>query len=282
MKAKLIALAALAALSSGTVLADQSYRSHDKPDDADIYNYTKLSNDIHVKGYGLALGLIKFGAESAATVNSEQSSVHDLTLSFSGENKAKLGGNALKNAEGNIGVNVSAGAGNAQANDAALTAVDGGGKTHQSGGDSWRKNNDKDDAAAVFAAAQVFSKQTGKANFALVANAENVATLNGNALRNAAGNIGVNIASGAGNLQNNGMAASTNSSGTLAKATSSNAQYTYGNVLLELGCDPVNNAIIAGNALRGASGNIGVNVTAGAGNLQHNGLAIATATAPRW
>ncbi|HVL09630.1 MAG TPA: cell surface protein [Burkholderiaceae bacterium] len=278
MKAKLVALAALATLSSGVVFAGSGYGSYDKPDDADIYNYTHLSNDIHVAGYGLALGLIKFGAESAATVNSEQVSMFGTTMNFGGENKARLGGNALRGAEGNIGVNVSAGAGNAQANDAALTAVDGGGSSHSNG----HRNNHKDnDAAAVFAAAQVFSSQTGKSNLAMVSNAENVASLNGNALRNAAGNIGVNIASGAGNLQNNGMAGSTNSSGTLAKATSSNAQASFGNVLFELGCDPVNSAIISGNALRGATGNIGVNLTAGAGNLQHNGLAIATATAPR-
>lgn len=278
MKAKLVALAALATLSSGVVFAGSGYGSYDKPDDADIYNYTHLSNDIHVAGYGLALGLIKFGAESAATVNSEQVSMFGTTMNFGGENKARLGGNALRGAEGNIGVNVSAGAGNAQANDAALTAVDGGGSSHSNG---YRNNHKDNDAAAVFAAAQVFSSQTGKSNLAMVSNAENVASLNGNALRNAAGNIGVNIASGAGNLQNNGMAGSTNSSGTLAKATSSNAQASFGNVLFELGCDPVNSAIISGNALRGATGNIGVNLTAGAGNLQHNGLAIATATAPR-
>lgn len=278
MKAKLVALAALATLSSGVAFAGSEYRSYDKPDDADIYNYTHLSNDIHVAGYGLALGLIKFGAESAATVNSEQTSMFGTTMNFGGENKARLGGDALRGAEGNIGVNVSAGAGNAQANDAALTAVDGGGSSHSNG---YRKDHKDNDAAAVFAAAQVFSSQTGKANLAIVSNAENVASLNGNALRNAAGNIGVNIASGAGNLQNNGMAGSTNSSGTLAKATSSNAQASFGNVLFEMGCDPVNSAIISGNALRGASGNIGVNLTAGAGNLQHNGLAIATATAPR-
>ncbi|TMS59626.1 cell surface protein [Imbroritus primus] len=278
MKAKLVALAALATLSSGVVFAGSGYGSHDKPDDADIYNYTHLSNDIHVAGYGLALGLIKFGAESAATVNSDQISMFGTTMNFGGENKARLGGNALRGAEGNIGVNVSAGAGNAQANDAALTAVDGGGSSHSNG---YRKDHKDNDAAAVFAAAQVFSSQTGKSNLAMVSNAENVASLNGNALRNAAGNIGVNIASGAGNLQNNGMAGSTNSSGTLAKATSSNAQASFGNVLFELGCDPVNSAVVSGNALRGATGNIGLNLTAGAGNLQHNGLAIATATAPR-
>jgi hypothetical protein len=275
MKAKLVALAALAMLSSGAVLASSG--SRDKADDADIYNYTHLSNDIHVAGYGVALGLIQFGAESAATVNSEQVSMYGTTMNFGGENKARLGSNALRGAEGNMGVNIGAGAGNAQANDAALTAVDGGGSSSQSGS---RSRHDSD-AAAVFAAAQVFSTQTGKSNFAMVSDAQNVASLNGNALRNAAGNIGVNIASGAGNLQHNGMAGSTNSSGTLAKATSSNQQSSFGNVLFEAGCDPVNNAMIAGDALRGASGNIAVNVTAGAGNLQHNGLAIATATAPR-
>ena len=37
-------------------------------------------------------------------------------------------------------------------------------------------------------------------------------------------------------------------------------------------------AVLGGNALSDASGNIGVNVSAGVGNLQHNGLAIASAS----
>lgn len=39
-----------------------------------------------------------------------------------------------------------------------------------------------------------------------------------------------------------------------------------------------NNATLSGNALRGASGNIGVNITAGTNNLQGNHLSIAAAT----
>jgi hypothetical protein len=34
-------------------------------------------------------------------------------------------------------------------------------------------------------------------------------------------------------------------------------------------------AMLGANTLAGASGNIGVNIAGGAGNLQHNGLAIA-------
>jgi len=39
-----------------------------------------------------------------------------------------------------------------------------------------------------------------------------------------------------------------------------------------------NNATLSGDALRGASGNIGVNITAGTNNLQGNHLSIAAAT----
>lgn len=82
-----------------------------------------------------------------------------------------------------------------------------------------------------------------------------------------------------GELQENGMAASTNTSGRIAKATDYNKQSADNNSLRLNGCDPTNVASLNGTALMNAMGNIGVNIAAGAGNLQHNGLAIATAKA---
>ena len=43
-------------------------------------------------------------------------------------------------------------------------------------------------------------------------------------------------------------------------------------------CDLDNTATLSGNALSQAVGNIGVNIAAGAGNAQHNGLSIAVAS----
>src|SRR3546814_14453050 len=62
-----------------------------------------------------------------------------------GDNFASVEDNAMRGAFGNIQANVAAGAGNLQANDAALSAID---------------------AANVFASAQVFNSQATGANLA--------------------------------------------------------------------------------------------------------------------
>ncbi|GCB06022.1 cell surface protein [Ralstonia sp. SET104] len=257
MKAKLTAIAVLALLATGAAYA------HDRDDGprssgAVISNVTEISNDIHVQGYGLALGRIPFSSESSAVVDSTQSSSNNSVDLRRGDNKATVNDQALQGAQGAVGLNVAAGAGNAQSNDVALAAVD---------------------AGKVFASAQVFNNQSDPGESLAIGNAVNMASLSGNALKGAKGTIGVNIAAGAGNLQENGMAASTNSSGHIAKATDYNKQAADNNSLRLNGCDPTNVASLSGSALMNAMGNIGVNIAAGAGNLQHNGLAIATAKA---
>jgi len=207
-------------------------------------------------------GGINVNSESSGVVDSGQRAEHnDVTLGRHSSNHADMNDNVLEKAAGNIGVNVSAGAGNAQSNDAALAAVD---------------------AKKVFASAMDFNKQHAEGNtLTLDPHSANWASMGGNALKDAKGNIGVNIAAGAGNAQENALAASTNASGTIAKATIDNEQSANGNKLrLNSFCeaDPSNWATLGGGALAGAQGNIGLNIAAGAGNLQHNGLSIATAT----
>ena len=106
---------------------------------------------------------------------------------------------------------------------------------------------------------------------------DNSASASGDALSAASGNIGANIAAGVGNAQSNGMAASVNSSGTIAKASADSEQFTIFNELLA-NCDLDNTASLSGAALSSAVGNIGVNIAAGVGNAQHNGLSIAVAS----
>lgn len=268
MKAQIIAIAAMTALSGG---AHASSFSHLDSPDADIYNRMALSTDIYVKGFGWAWGQVRFQSESGAAVNSDQRARDNEVKVHSGGNSAVGGGMALFGAQGNVGVNVTAGAGNAQSNQAALATVD---------------------AREVFASAQVFSKQaTGGNSLGLTGpQASNSALLGDAMLQGATGNIGVNIAAGAGNVQGNALAASVNTGGggvgngqgapvgTLATASASNSQSTYGNALSDCGCGPGNVAIIGGYALAGGRGNIGINIGAGAGNAQSNGLAISSAT----
>ena len=164
---------------------------------------------------------------------------------------ASVGTDALINAAGNIGVNVASGADNAQSNEAALSSIDSG---------------------AVFGNAQVFSTQASGG--AGVLDGFNVAaTLDTGALAGAQGNIGVNIASGLGNVQNNSLAASTTAIGSGATAAVANAaQFADAQVVGSF----TPTASLESGALAGAAGNVGVNLAAGAGNVQHNGLALAS------
>ncbi|RDZ26584.1 hypothetical protein [Lysobacter silvisoli] len=228
-------------------------------DDAAIYSNTYISNDIDVSGKVRVKGKIRVSSESSAVVDQDQTTLANQSLG-DGDHDASLGDDALSNAQGNIGVNVAAGVGNAQANDTALSSVDG---------------------EKVFASAMVFSHQQSLGNYATT-NTDHTyyeASLDGNALSDAKGNIGVNVAAGVGNAQSNAMAASVNSSGTIAKASADADQYAYYNTLdsegRRISLDLY--ATLSGNALSNAQGNIGVNVASGVGNLQHNGLSIATA-----
>lgn len=145
---------------------------------------------------------------AGATVDSKQlinGNGVDNTVST---NNADLDGNALRNAAGNIGVNVAAGDNNQQANDAALAASD---------------------AARVFGQAAAFSAQSSSNNVTINSGSPNNARMGGNALLGASGNIGVNVAAGVGNGQQNSLAAAVNTSSGSADATTGGVQTTYGN-----------------------------------------------------
>lgn len=245
----------LLALAIGTVISAPVFASGD---DAVIESTTRISNDISVKGKVKVKGEIRVEAESAATVDQDQAALGNYS-SGDGDHDARMNGSALAGAQGNIGANVAAGVGNIQANNAALSAVDG---------------------KKVFASAMTFNSQGtafNRADGGYEVDGYHSATLDGDALAGAKGNIGVNVAGGVGNAQSNAMAASVNSSGSLAKAASDSEQGTLLNSL-EAGCDLDTFATLGGNALAGAQGNIGANVAAGVGNAQHNGLAIASAS----
>ena len=226
---------------------------------ADVYNLTASGDIVLTSGSVDVDGKVSIASKSAAVVDQRQDTVSNLSAG-DGDHASRLTDNALQGAQGNIGVNVSAGVGNAQANDAALSAVDG---------------------ARVFASAMSFSNQTSTANIAGTFSPDTFysAQLDGNALQGAKGNIGVNVAAGVGNAQGNGMTGSVNTSGRYALASATGDQKSVANVLLAFN-DLDTFATFGGNALQGAQGNIGVNVAAGIGNLQQNSLSIASAVGP--
>jgi hypothetical protein len=196
---------------------------------------------------------------SGADVDQTQATIANLSFG-DGDNDASASDNALRGASGNIGVNIAAGVGNAQANDAAVAVADG---------------------QHVFAAAQVANTQVTAGAIATdmpISWADGEVTFNAsvsdNVLRGASGNIGLNVAAGNGNAQSNAMAVSTTSSDNAAKASAESEQLTILNVALAFQ-DLDFDASLSGDALRNASGNIGVNIAAGLGNAQHNGMSIA-------
>jgi hypothetical protein len=260
LKTTLIALAICSLLASPAVFANDRDDDDDR-DDIALESEWELENDIEVEGYVRVGGYIDVDSESGAAVDQDQYTVGNSSWG-DGDNDASASGDALSDAEGNIGVNIAAGVGNAQANDAAISAVDG------------------DD---VMATAQVFNTQATLINGATDFPSGpdnglfNDASVEDDVLSNATGNIGLNVAAGVGNAQSNAMAASVNSSGVIAKASADSEQVTAFNALLAK-CDLDNFASLGDNALSGALGNIGVNIAAGVGNAQHNGLSIASAS----
>ena len=167
---------------------------------------------------------------------------------------ATLGTNALANANGNVGVNVAAGADHAQANNVAIASLN---------------------AQPVYASAQVFANQSSKGSASISQFMVNASVGDG-ALAGATGNVGVNVASGVGNVQGNSLAAAVSQGGNgwfKGGAANSTAQ-TDQVAGMKASGDFVANASLGNGALQWASGNVGVNVAAGIGNVQANSLAI--------
>jgi hypothetical protein len=168
---------------------------------------------------------------------------------------ATTGNNAANGVSGNLGINIAEGISNAQSNDVSLASVD---------------------IGNVFGNAQIFSTQSS-AGSARINNFNLNASIGDGSLSGVTGNVGVNVASGIGNVQNNSLAGAvttTNAGNALTTAmvaTDDNTQVAGMTVMGQF----QGTAMLGANSLAGASGNIGVNIAGGAGNLQHNGLAIA-------
>ncbi|TZF87263.1 hypothetical protein [Cognatilysobacter lacus] len=265
MKVQMTVLALTLAACCGTAFAQ---------DDSATNTKTYITNLIDVAGKVRVEGTIKVDSEAAANVDQDQYTVGNRSIG-DGDHTARMTDNALRNSRGNIGVNVSAGVGNAQSNDAAITTLASSGKKDD--GDKHSDGGGKS-AASALSHAMVFSTQASLGNYATTHTYDTNyrATLDGDALRDVIGNVGVNVAAGVGNAQSNGMSASV-ADASIAKSSSDSEQLSLLNELNSACGDLDVVARFGDNALQAASGNIGVNVAAGVGNLQHNGLAIAAA-----
>ncbi|NML29504.1 serine-rich family protein [Paraburkholderia antibiotica] len=203
--------------------------------------------------YGAAWGV---DASLATTdVTTRGSVTEHINNQVAGTLTATTGTNAASNVSGNLGVNIAEGISNEQSNDVSLASVD---------------------IGNVFGNAQDFNTQSSSGN-ARINNFNLNASVGNGSLSGVTGNVGVNVASGIGNVQNNSLAGAvtTTSPGhamtTAMDATDDNSQTAGMTVRGQF----QGTAMLGADTLHGASGNIGVNIAGGAGNLQHNGLAIA-------
>ncbi|MGH8128610.1 MAG: hypothetical protein ACRETC_09670 [Gammaproteobacteria bacterium] len=221
------------------------------------------TKDVTVKGNVKVKGTINIKSDAEAMTKADQQSTKNTTDNEKSDNNlATVDGNAGSNAQGNIGINVSAGANNVQANNSALAA------------------QDKSDVFGHTDAETFVDQSTNNnhvKNFSSFGTS--TATLGGNALQNAQGNITANVAAGFDNVQANSLAVAVGDAN-LAEASAISFQSSDNNGVLNNCMHKT--ADITGNALANASGNIGANVAAGSSNAQSNALAVtASLTAPQ-
>src|SRR5690606_9392046 len=169
-----------------------------------------LDSDIAFSGDPTVSGDIELDSAAIALIDNRQSNTDNIGLNNLVTNDASIDGDAGTEASGNLQFNVAAGDNNVQDNAAALSAAD---------------------ASFAFglADAEIFVNQLGAGNTTVNSGVTNSATMAGNAFSDAAGNIGVNIASGNNNQQKNALAASVATSAYSQASVSSN-QISTGNV----------------------------------------------------
>lgn len=236
----------------------------------DLVNYQEVelikkvdvTKDLDFIGTVVVSGNVDVNQSAMAVVDNKQV-LDDNTVTLTPgaqepyQNDVTLTETVLQGATGNIGVNLAAGDNNAQDNATAIAAIFG---------------------SAGSVDAEDFSMQKAVNNQLNAAgediNIDNQINVGQDVLRDAAGNLGLNIAAGTFNAQKNVLAIASvtgeavlaeASAGILQQATFNNSQYT----------EVQNLVAVNGSVARDASGNIGVNFAAGSGNLQHNSLSIA-------
>lgn len=184
-----LALAVAALFTSPAAFAND-YDDNDRDrDSVTIEKDISLEQDVEIEGHVRVTGTIDIDASSTAIVDDKQINGGNHVTNDEVTNSATVSGDALNNASGNIGLNVTAGDNNQQANAAAFSAAD---------------------ASFVFGSsdAEVFATQAVVGNHTNYNGNTNAAAISGNALANASGNIGANVSAGNNNQQKNDLAAS--------------------------------------------------------------------------
>jgi hypothetical protein len=225
---------------------DSSTRSNGS---ASSSSYATQTQSSHAWGYNVNDTLATTDEKTTGHITQ----VYDTRVA--GTLNATTGTGAASGVSGNLGINIAEGIDNAQSNDTSLASVD---------------------VGNVFGNAQIFNTQSASGR-AKINNFNLNASIGDNSLQGVSGNVGVNVASGIGNGQNNSLAGAVTTTNpgaaktTAMVATDENSQSATMSVQGQF----QGTAMLGAGALAGSTGNIGVNIAGGAGNLQHNGLAIA-------
>ncbi len=207
--------AAVIMAMSGTASAD--YRGDRDETGATLTKKVKAEVDVEYEGRVNVGGYINVNKLGMAVVDNQQSSSMIGTANTRTENTSKIDG-SFKGASGNIGANVAAGDSNVQGNSASLAAYDEVDAEFIMG-----RGQQQHGAPGGSSDAEVFSTQSASNNWTTNHGHQNKAGVGDGAFKDAAGNIGVNVTSGSGNVQANNMAASV-STGNMAVATVANSQ----------------------------------------------------------
>jgi hypothetical protein len=200
------------------------------------------------------------GPFSEPSVGNTAAGAHPATY----DNTVTSGADTLANASGNAGLNMAAGDYNLQENAAVLSSA----STNEGSGAA---------EAGSFSLQALYDN--GFNNDFLSEETENTVINNsvdiGSGTANgASGNIGINGAAGAFNIQKNALVIATVNGGYLAEATAGTEQYAKWNDSVH---EDIQNDVNVAGSLQNVSGNIGANFAAGVGNMQLNSLTIANA-----
>lgn len=173
--------------SNSSINSETDNISQDNHTDVSISKSVSVDQDVKIRGGALVVGIIPIDASAMAVTNNNQINNHNKVTNTENDNTAGADGNALNNASGNIGLNITAGDNNMQANTASLATTD---------------------ASFLFGStdAEVFAFQDTEFNRTKNIGTTNSASIGGNVLNGASGNIGVNVSAGNSNVQKNDLA----------------------------------------------------------------------------
>ena len=203
-----VALALITLGVSSLTFANGDYPYKDM-DNVNIEKDIRYKQSVKVKGNVKVNGQIRIESTSTALVDDSQVNYDNLGANERVTNSATVDGSAMSGVSGNVGLNVSAGDNNQQANAAALAVSD---------------------AGFLFGSvdAEIFADQDVYGNNVLNIGQTNISSIGGDAFSDAVGNIGVNISSGNSNQQKNDLAASVGAA-VMSTATVSVDQNNNGN-----------------------------------------------------